>query len=156
MRKLVLYVLCFVLFCGVMGCGNSENESYAGFQKKDFVVVEEKDTHGGFHGDGTYYLILDCSKDKEKALELIKEWKAFPLSENLETILYGSETYGSLLAEETNFPKITNGYYYFNDRHPKSTNPGDDTDLLKRVSYNFTLAIYDSDTDRMYYVEFDT
>ena len=154
MKKLTLYVLCLVLLCGFAGCGSEK--SYVGFSKKDFTVVEENDTHGGFHGDGTYLLVLDCSENKERALELVKEWKAFPLSENLKTVLYGNDTYISLLAEETKIPEITNGYYYFYDRHSESTDASDDTNLLSRASYNFTLAIYDSDTDRLYYVEFDT
>ena len=44
---------------------------YFGFTKKDFSVIEELDTHGGFQGEGSHYLILDCSDDKEKALEIV-------------------------------------------------------------------------------------
>lgn len=154
MKKIALFVLCFIIFFGCSGCGNEEN--YAGFSRNDFTVVEEKDTHGGFHGDGTYLLVLDCSKNKETAQELVKDWKELPLSDSLHTILYGSDTYGSLLAEETNIPEVTNGYYYFCDRHVESTDSSDDTNLFTRASFNFTLAVYDSDTDRLYYVEFDT
>lgn len=135
-------------------------ETCLGFSKEDFIIVEEADTHGGFHGDGSYYLILDCSKNKEKALENIKSWKELPLSKNLNLIMYGGEkdgmTYGYNLAEEAKIPEIENGYYYFCDRHSESTDSSDDTNLFTRASFNFTLAIYDSDTDRMYYFEFDT
>lgn len=34
-----------------------ETTEYFGFAKKDFSVVEELDTHGGFLGDGSYCLI---------------------------------------------------------------------------------------------------
>lgn len=131
-------------------------DAYVEVIKELFSVVEEKDTHGGFHGDGTYSLALDCSLNKEVAMQMIKSWNAFPLSENLQTILYGSDAHSSLLAEETNIPEITNGYYYFCDRHSESRDASDDTDLFHRYSYNFTLMLYDSDTDRLYYVEFDT
>ena len=40
-----------------------------GFNKKEFKVVKETDNHRGFHGDGTYILMLDCSENREKALE---------------------------------------------------------------------------------------
>ena len=40
-----------------------------GFNKKEFKVLKETDSHRGFHGDGDYVLILDCSENKEKALE---------------------------------------------------------------------------------------
>ena len=132
-----------------------------GFAKKDFVVVEELDTHGGFQGEGTYYLTLDCSGNREKSHKIIKDWNKLPLSENLNYIMYGEVkdglVYGFALAEnEANIPKIENGYYIFEDRHLESKDSKDDTELLDRHSYNFSIAIYDCDTDKMYYFEFDT
>lgn len=172
MKKYVWYMLCavtvfFLAACGDAGIGHKDgfeskmqpnlNKGYFGFEKKDFDVVDETDSHGGFHGDGTYFLILDCSKNKELSMKLVKDWKVLPLTENLHTILYGNDTYGALLLEEEgSIPVISNGYYYFYDRHSESIDFSDDTELLHRYSYNFTLAIYDSDTDIMYYVEFDT
>lgn len=138
----------------------SNSYEYFGFAKKDFDVVEELDTHGGFHGDGSYYLILDCSENKKEALELIKYWKKLPLSENLELIMFGGEregiTYGYNLSEEAKMPKVENGYYFFQDRSSESTNSEDDSELLNRYSFNFSIAVYDSDTDILYYFEFDT
>lgn len=133
-------------------------ELFFGFSKDDFIVVDEADSHGGFHGDGSYYLILDCSENREKAVENIKGWKQLPLSSNLQLIMYGDESgaYGYNLAEVAKIPEVTNGYYYFCDRHSESTDSSDDTNLFARASFNFTLAIYDSDADRMYYFEFDT
>lgn len=52
--------------------------------------------------------------------------------------------------------KIENGYYIFEDRHSKSEDRQDDSELFNRSSYNFSLAIYDCDTDRMYYFEYNT
>jgi len=129
-------------------------ETYFGFSKDDFTIVDEADSHG----DGSYYLILDCSENREKAVENIKGWKQLPLSSKLQLIMYGDESgaYGYNLAEVAKIPEVTNGYYYFCDRHAESTDSSDDTNLLARASFNFTLAIYDSDTDRMYYFEFDT
>ena len=126
----------------------SETTEHFGFAKKDFTVVEEIDTHGGFHGDGSYYLILDCSDNKDKALEKVKNWNKLPLSENLNNIMYGNS-----LTEETHLPIIENGYYMFKDRQTDST---DDSAIFDKASYNFSIAIYDSDTDKMYYFDFDT
>lgn len=160
MKKLALYVLCFSLLLAFVGCGNEKKENYAGFQKSSFIVLEEKDTHSGFHGDGMYYLVLDCSQNKEVAMEHLNEWNTLPLSRNLELMLYGGTTeeivYMSEIASSLDIPRIENGYYYFCDRHSESTDTSDDTNLLSRGSFNFTLAIYDSDTDRLYYVDFDT
>ena len=62
----------------------------------------------------------------------------------------------SNLAEEAKMPKIENGYYIFYDRSDESTNNEDDSELINRHSYNFSMAVYDSDTNRMYYFEYDT
>lgn len=53
-------------------------------------------------------------------------------------------------------PKITNGYYYFYDRHSSSTDKFDDTNLNNRSSWNFTLVIFDKDNNVIYYYEKDT
>ena len=131
------------------------DKGYFGFEKKDYIVLEEEDSHGGFHGDGSYYLILDCSENKEKALENLKGWNELPLSKNLNLIIYGNESYTYHLAEMAKIPEIEHGYFCFWDRNA-DVNHMDDTELFNRYSFNFSFAIYDSDTDIMYYLEFDT
>ena len=127
--------------------------------KKEFKVLKETDSHRGFHGDGDYVLILDCSENKEKALEYTKEWKILPLTENLQLLMYGGEKedhfYNYNLADASNIPEIKNGYYYFYDRYANSKDTKDDTNIF-RGSFNFSLALYDLDTDIMYLLEFDT
>lgn len=132
-----------------------------GLRVKDYTVVESLDTHGGFHGDGSYYCILDCTQNREKALEIVSgSWNKLPLPQNIDALMYGGEIdgwyYGLCLAEEAKLPKVDRGYYAFRDRSSESENPYDPTELLNRSSYNFTLAVYDCDTDRVYYVEYDT
>ncbi len=131
---------------------------YFGFTKKDFSVVDELDTHGGFQGEGLHYLVLDCSDNKEKALEIVKDWKKLPLSKNINHIMYGEEdiNYEINLAGEAHIPKIVNGYYIFEDSQAEGKDNRDDSKLFNRSSFNFEIAIYDCDADRMYYVEFDT
>lgn len=139
---------------------DTQPDDYFGFSKKDFTVVEEQDTHGGFLGDGSYYLILDCSNNKETALEIVDIWNNIPLSENLDLIMFGGKkdgiSYKYELSEEAHIPKIENGYYHFRDRHSKATDSSDDSELFRRASFNFSLAMYDSDTNIFYYFEFDT
>lgn len=38
----------------------------------------------------------------------------------------------------------------------QSTDPKDDTNVFSRFSYNFTMAIYDAETNTLYYMELDT
>ena len=160
MRKIFLFMAGVVMLHLAACSGQVGNSDYFGFSKKDFIIEEEANTHGGFHGDGSYYLILDCSENKEKALENLNDWKELPLPENLNLIMYGGEkdgmTYGYHLAEEAKMPVVQNGYYYFCDRHSESTDSSDASELFDRYSFNFSFAVYDSDADRMYYFEFDT
>lgn len=162
MKKLIILTTCVILVFSLTACSIGEDtpKDYFGFCKEDFTILDEVDTHSGFHGDGSYYLILDCSKNKEKATEILSEWIELPISENLELIMYGGEkdgiSYGYNLAKEAEIPKIENGYYYFYDRHSESADSKDTSALFDRGSFNFSFAIYDSDTDKMYYFEFDT
>lgn len=161
MKKLaiiILTIICvFSLFCFFK---RDNSNTFFWFDPKDFTVVDEQDTHGGFHGDGSYYLILDCSNNTEKALKIVDGWNKLPLSENLDLIMYGGEkggiTYVYHLSEEAHIPRIENGYYCFMDRNSEAEDPSDDTLLLDRASFNFTIAIYDSDSNKLYYFVFDT
>ena len=138
---------------------NGQNE-YFGFVTSSFTVIDEKDTHGDFHGDGSYYLILDCSEKTEQVMELINDWKPLPLTENLQLIMYGGEKNGVCytynLAEKAHWPIINNGVYSFIDRHSDSVDAFDDAELFNRHSFNFSIAVYDLDTNTLYYFEFDT
>ncbi len=133
---------------------------YFGFTKKDFSVVEEFEDYGGFPADGSHYLILDCSTNKQKALEIIKDWNKLPLSKNLNIVMFGEEKdgliYGYELAKEAHMPKIENGYYIFEDSQLKSNDSSDDSEFLNRSFFNFEIAVYDCDTDKMYYFEYDS
>ena len=155
---IIALVVCFVLSaCNVPG---GQPSDYFGFKTSEFTVVEEKDTHGGFHSDGTYYLILDCSEKTEQAKECTKDWKPLPLTENLQLAMYGGSrggvSYGYNFAEEAHWPVINNGVYKFIDRHAEAADQTDDTNLLSRASFNFSIAVYDFDTDILYYFEMDT
>ena len=156
--RYVKLIIVTIIVCVVFS--SCSTVGYFGFRTSAFTVIEEKDTHGGFLGDGTYYLILDCSERKEQATELIKDWKPLPLTENLQLIMYGGEKngvgYAYDLAEEAHWPIINNGVYKFVDRHSEAVDKSDDTNLFNRYSYNFTIAVYDFDTDKLYYFEFDT
>lgn len=156
--RYVKLIIVTIIVCVVFS--SCSTVGYFGFRTSAFTVIEEKDTHGGFLGDGTYYLILDCSERKEQATELIKDWKPLPLTENLQLIMYGGEkngvSYAYDLAEEAHWPIINNGVYKFVDRHSEAVGKSDDASLFERHSYNFSIAAYDLDTNILYYFEFDT
>ncbi len=142
---------------------NTRISSELGVDISNGTVTIHTDDHGGFHGDGMLYMEIQFSDDA--LLEEIKaseSWSCFPLSDTVTALVYGfssdqfnyspriKDTEGNLL-----IPNITNGYFFFLDRQTH-TDTSDPFDVLKRPSYNFTLAIYDADTGILYYVEYDT
>ena len=158
--KVIIFAIVICLMLSSCSISGGLNKNYFGFNINDFTVVESKDSHGGFLGDGSYYLILDCTQNASKAHDIVKGWNELPLSENLELVMYGGEKdgveYGYNFAQEAHWPTVSNGVYKFVDRHYESTDESDDVDLLNRYSFNFSVAIYDLDTDRLYYFEMDT
>lgn len=123
-------------------------------------IVTYSNTHGGFLGDGETLVEIHFSDDS--CLEEIKEsteWNPLPLTDNLTALIYGLNTknggFGPVLTE-VQIPEVTKGYYCFIDRHSDSTDKKDDSAVLARMSYNFNIALYDTDTDTLYYIELDT
>lgn len=159
-----LLPLCLALLllanCGKDSDYNSREElrkmaKFCGMDTASAVILEGMDSHGGFQGDGTSYLKLQFSQPPE----LGEGWKELPMSENVATLCYGIENeYGHFgpYIEAGLIPEIENGYYLFYDRHSESGDPYDDSGVLKRPSYNFIVAVYDTDNNQMYYVKHDT
>ena len=162
MKRIIIY--CAILLCITLSaCGPVENilSEHFEFEASDFTILEEKDTHGGFHGDGSYYLILDCSQNADKARSIVENWTDLPLSENLHLVMYGGEkngiNYGYNFAEEAHLPEIKNGVYKFVDRYNGYLKDrSDDSEILDRSSFNFSIAVYDLDSNTLYYFEMDT
>lgn len=156
MKILLLSLL--LLLAAMFYDGTAEQTAF-GLAPEDYTVVTETDSHGGFLGDGLYTLVLDCGQNRDRALETVEGWKPLPLSEPLRLMMYGGEKDGTVydyLGEESLLPEIENGWYFFEDRHSESRDPADDAPLLDRYSFNFSLAVYDADTDILYYFALDT
>lgn len=123
-----------------------------------------EDSHGGFHGDGTTFITLQIT-DEAFAEHIASDpsWHSLPLDDTLTVLLYGiadgQGSYGPYLTDEGGaplFPQVENGYYFINDRHPTASVPYSSSAILGRGSFNLTAAIYDSDTQKLYFCEFDT
>lgn len=120
------------------------------------AVVQSYDDHSGFHGDGTTYAVLSFKDDAlEQAISAPGGWHKLPLTENLQTLIYGTRTDTSVHGPFIGItvPKVENGYWCFYDRQGETA---DDGGVLSRGSYNYTIAMYDADADRLYYCEYDT
>ncbi len=121
------------------------------------AVIQATDTHGGFLGDGDTLIILHFEGEARERLEreLADAWEALPLPQSLYEVVYEHRNLVPIPTDsaEEGFPQITGGYWYFDDRQSESNDPAA---LLSRNSCNFTLALYDCDTARLYYIEVDT
>lgn len=147
------------VICLVSGCGNKQREIFKSIEldSSKCKIEDSIDSHGGFHGDGDYFARIECSDIDYN--ELSKNWKKLPLSEYLDKVvnMEQCDDKGCFnIYDKFSIPVVENGYYYFIDRQADSRNKYDDTDLNNRSSWNFSLAIFDIDTDTVYYYELDT
>lgn len=152
----------------LVACNSSENDKpiaeiseMLDINISDENMINHIETHGGFHGDGLTFYSMEIT-DEDIVEEIESEWRSLPLTENITALVYGikneSSSIGPYISEdgEALFPNVENGYYYFYDRHSESTDHYDDTDILDRHSFNFVIAVFDTDTNRLYYSKFDT
>lgn len=172
MKKAKHYIVATVLLIAMLpsltGCYMTSlfksalqgNKELLGVDISKGTVVYESDSHGGFLGDGTRFVKISFSD--EDCLNMIKQspdWKPLPLTDTVTALVYGLKNVGPWALDENGnplFPAIENGYYCFVDRYFEKNDNEDESEVLKRPSYNFTVAIYDTDTNILYYWEEDT
>ena len=110
----------------------------------------KKETHGGFHGDGETFITMQFSdKQAEKFIKKVKEnehWRELPFTGFFD-----------------NFVDIEHGYWFAIDRYFHNNDTynsikynidgiaGDD-----RAALNYTLAVFDTDNNMLYFYEMDT
>ena len=166
---IVLYIPFMTTGCSLSQLCNSRDDiaDTLGIDLSSSTILQSMDSHGGFHGDGDTYIKMAFPDDESKVLvegiENNKGWKKLPLTDNLYIAVYGEKSesgmFGPLVKDENGdryFPWISNGYYFFLDRHSESTDEKDDTELFNRMSFNFTIAIYDIDNNTLHYYKLDT
>ena len=128
-------------------------------------LLEYRDSHGGFHGDGETVAVISLPQNIASHAESMMSfgapwWQPLPLSQDAALALYGG-TDGEihrnpLFADENGdplVPAIVKGWYYLYD--PQG-HPDMEESLFSRASYNFCLALYDIETKTLYYFELDT
>lgn len=123
-------------------------------------MLEDKDTHGGFLGDGerlTRYRYDSFRYGDEDAgvladaLPTASRWKPLPFGKELSEWIEGS---GGLELLPDEWP--AKGFYCFFDRQSESWDPEGEASAFLRPSLNFTLFVYDTDTDVLTVYELDT
>ena len=163
----ILLSVCLLFLSGCSQSGNVTDEisKTIGIDLANAEYTNRIDTNKGFHGDGVTLVLIPISSESVlKQIQSSPYWQSLPFTENLTSIIYGIHTDNAsigpyITVDDSRYPvvpQITNGYYFFLDRHSQSTDPHDDTNILSRASFNLTVAIYDCDTEMLYYLEFDT
>ena len=138
--------------------------STIGISLPNDLAIEYSDSHGGFHGDGTLVAVLAPRNERDavKLKNLIQRagWRS-----ELPSDMYASFFGGSLILEgsrtETSgyfhdlsidVPNVKHAYFYYKDRFLEQT--GEQCPYAP-YTQNFTLAMFDLDTNTLYFIEGD-
>ncbi len=159
MKRLPVLLAAAIMCVVLAACGNKTPQEIVS-KALDVDVsggaeISYEDTHGGVPADGKTSIILQFNDNS--VLDAIKKdpkWKAFPLDEIMQEIVYGSDMEIDGRPAPGPFmkvPEIQNGYYILIDRHSEK-----DKNILERYSFNFTVGLYDVDTNIMYFCKLDT
>lgn len=159
--SLGMLLLAAVFWWTMVGEGDIRDEmtEILGVDVRRGEIAFEEDTHGGFHGDGTRFVILDFSEDAALRETILKNpsWRALPMDKVTALLAYGGEENGMrympmLQGEDisSTLPQIDSGWYCLIDRQE------DEREIMDRESFNLTLGIYDEEARRLYYAELDT
>lgn len=116
-------------------------------------ILESYDTHGGFHGDGEYYVVFQLTNEQYK--KFLKDvfvdsnWEKMPLSNDIQKISYWFSK--GEHARQYELPLDTpNGLYYFRDfQHSKKP-------IWDRNSVNFVISILDIRNERLFICRVDS
>ena len=163
MKKLAVLLIAAIMCVSLVACGKETPQEIVsrelGVDVSGGTEISYEDTHGGFHGDGDTIITLQF--DDNSVTDTIKgnsKWREFPIDETTQVLVYGLEKenfqYGPFLNDGMGnalIPEIQNGYYILIDRQTET-----DTNILERPSFNFTVGLYDADTNIMYFGKLDT
>lgn len=166
MKKLGWIGIVLVFVFSLAACGSQEPQEIVsealGVDASTGSTMSSMDTHSG-NGDGISCIVLHFDGNEMiKQIEADDAWQPFPLDETVQTLVYGvsdaESSIGPFLTDEDGkalVPEIKNGYYRLIDRQvEQDTATG--ADILNRGSFNFTVGLYDTDTNMLYCCELDT
>lgn len=166
MKKLGWIGIVLVFVLSLTACGSQEPQEMVsealGVDASTGSTMSSMDTHSG-NGDGTSCVVLHFDGNEMiKQIEAYAAWQPFPLDETVQTLVYGvsdaESSIGPFLTDEDGkalVPEIENGYYRLIDRQAEQ-DTATGADILNRASFNFTMGLYDTDTNTLYCCELDT
>lgn len=130
---------------------------------KDYKILEEVNSHQGFHGDGeTFYKIK--LKDTDELISMIngsKFWHKLDdidyLDENMINGLILFNMKGENLTSKfiKDLTSVNDGYLFFKNRFQADKNNNADDSKINFNSFNFTMGVLDINNNILYYYEND-
>jgi len=131
-----------------------------GLDLKRAELLEEQGDHGAF-GDGEEIVVLQVPEDARAVLEAQirdnPDWRPLPMTEAMNEALYSEWPTFTRSSNGTHlFPEVRDGYYFFRNRQKDAEDPMEMDAIWGRASYNFTLALYDRESGKVYYYALDT
>ena len=166
MKKLGWIGIVLVFVFSLTACGSQDPQEIVsealGVDASTGSTMSSMDTHSG-NGDGTSFVVLHFDGDEMiKQIKADAAWQPFPLDETVQTLVYGvsdaTSSIGPFLTDEDGkalVSEIANGYYRLIDRQVEE-DQATGADILNRASFNFTVGLYDTDTNMLYCCELDT
>ena len=157
MKKIGYLLFAIIISLLMVSCAQSDKSRVSDELNLKLVKANQimkYDDHGAM-GDGTRFMTFEFdSNDTLNQIKSDSNWKKFPLDKTTKTLMYGDEKTSSYVKDNNSrslFPEISEGYYMLIDRQEdKSQN------ILKRSSLNFTLAVYDTKTNTLFFSEIYT
>lgn len=96
------------------------------------------------------YFTQEQSEKVKISIMRNEHWRKLPLPEIL---IDATGTFD----KELKIPEIENGYWFYLDRNSEATDKYNENDMYNgRYSYNYSIAVFDSDANILYYYELDT
>ncbi|MDO5564902.1 MAG: hypothetical protein Q4F88_06715 [Eubacteriales bacterium] len=121
---------------------------------ENVLITNISNSYEGIHNDGE--LLYTFQFDKHESIEFITNiehtWNHTPLSDDINILLYGGYkngiNYQYNLGQKIGIPIVENGFWCIV--------PKDIDNILLQYSFDFTLSIFDTDTNILYYYKINT
>lgn len=155
-NKAIVFILILCIAVSVIICISTNSirqfERELGTRFCDGMLVLKQSDHGWF-GDGYTFIVIqykDGSQEEQIALE--ENWHKLPLSASLSSFL-SMPSFNHYF----NIPDIETGYFIVYDRNSNGDCFNDNGLMdMKRGTFNFSFAIYDSANRMLYLGKYDT
>lgn len=161
--KNFILILFFVMILGYFfrpeeSKTKSHIERLVDLSLRDGNIIDFYDSHGGFHGDGSLFAVIQFQNQAFlKKVEDKNCWHKLPLSSNVEEFIFNFCNLSNRGDWDHQwFPKISEGYYYFKDNHSEAIDKYSDKEIFNRYSHNLLIGVFDTSKNRLYVLKSDS